>query len=585
MRINKFIASVIVSMCIFTNCSNLDYTELSQIRSEEWIFNNPFWGIEQLVNEAYARMPYDFGYYVGGMWQEWSLWDNLRGAMLSSACDESDFAPSQSEIHRYNNGSWSSTNAFPFTWINSYKAIAVANDFLENLDKAWASLDAFKYNVSLGENDYETLRAKMELYPYQVRFLRAFFHFELAKTYGDVPLVTKTLTPAEANSVVRTPVQDVFNFIVAECDAVADKLPVTYQDELSQQIGRITRPIVLALKARTLLYAASPLHNPSNSKDLWRRAALANKELIDKCPQWGIEFAEYRRLWGENNYRQTEIFFIRFIDASAIGRRFEEINFPTGMENANGGNCPTQNLVDAYEYKSGVNEGKTWPEAEAAGTLEANPYANMDPRFALTIAKNGDGWPTSSNILETFQGGKNGPPLLNATTTGYYLKKYVDGSTNISSNNPDQRRHSWIIYRLAEFYLNYAEAMFNFMGDADAISEGILNMSANGAINVLRDREDIQMPHFSGSANFEERYMRERMVELAFEGHRFWDVRRWKKGSQFFSEIKTVNVNSFGVVSRGVSKTRVWNEHFNLYPIPFGELKKNPNLTPNQGWE
>ena len=584
MSINKFLISILFSVAVFSSCDNLNYNEIT-VYDLDWIINNPNSGSDRMINDVYSRIPYDLGFFPGGQfWQEYSMMDNMKGAMLSSACDESDFSPTLSDIHNYYNGAWNSANPFPFTWVNSYKAIASANDFLEKWDDVWAALENFIHNTTSDANNYEMLKARYELFPYQARFLRAFFHFELAKTYGAVPVVTKTLSVSEANSVARTPAQEVFQFIVDECDAIVDKLPISYKEEPMEQIGRINRPTVLGLKARTLLYAASPLHNPGNDRELWRRAAIANKEAINKCLEWDIEFSEYNKLWGHNNQLEPEIFFIR---RTGEHRNFEEFNFPVGIENGRGGNCPTQNLVNAYEYKSGPNRGMTWPEAAAAGTLEDDPYANLDPRFALTIAKNGDIWPSGVNTLalETFEGGRNGQPILNATTTGYYLKKYASGETNISSNSPNSRRHSWIIFRLAEFYLNYAEAMFYYMGDADAVSEGILNMSANQAVNELRKRDDIGMPLFSGSANFEERYMRERMVELAFEGHRFWDVRRWKKGEQFFKEIKTVNVNSFGIVTNGTVKTRKWDEKYNLYPIPFGELRKNPNLTQNPGWE
>ena len=131
--------------------------------------------------------------------------------------------------------------------------------------------------------------------------------------------------------------------------------------------------------------------------------------------------------------------------------------------------------------------------------------------------------------------------------------------------------------------------MFNYMDrDATAVGEGVLDLSANDAINVLRSRPSISMPLFGAETNgdvWEERYMRERMVELAFEGHRFWDVRRWEKGADFFTEIKTIKVLSDGSITRGPSISRLWNERNNLYPIPFGEIVKAPNLEQNPGWE
>jgi len=141
------------------------------------------------------------------------------------------------------------------------------------------------------------------------------------------------------------------------------------------------------------------------------------------------------------------------------------------------------------------------------------------------------------------------------------------------------------VMRLAEVYLNYAEAMYNYYGNAD--TPGEFGMSANDAVNVLRNRADIMMPEFIGNADFEERYMRERMVELAFEGHRFWDVRRWKKGAQLFNTIEVADITldaSGNVILNRTSKARQWNDKYNLYPIPQSELQKNSRLTQNPGW-
>ena len=118
-------------------------------------------------------------------------------------------------------------------------------------------------------------------YQYEVRFLRAYFYFNLARAYGDVPLITKVLTEEEANQVTRTPVAEVFNFIVKECDEIKDELPVDYTklendaaNGTNPETGRITKQAVLALKARTLLYWASPLFNTNNDKELWKTCPL-----------------------------------------------------------------------------------------------------------------------------------------------------------------------------------------------------------------------------------------------------------------------------------------------------------------------
>ena len=266
-------------------------------------------------------------------------------------------------------------------------------------------------------------------YPYEVRFLRAYFYFNLARAYGDVPLITKVLTEDEANQVTRTPVADVFDFIVKECDAIleADQLPVRYSDLVgdaangsSTDGGRVTKQAVMALKARTLLYWASPLFTKENNSDLWRQAAQANKDVIDFCTANGISLGKYSEIWGTNNWQAGEMIFVRRVGDMNWP---ETTNFPVGMENGNSGNCPTQTLIDAYEMQA---TGLAWDEP-GSGYDQTDPYAGRDPRLAMTIAVNGDEWPdTNPNPLETYQGGRNGLPLAGATPTGYYLKKYLD---------------------------------------------------------------------------------------------------------------------------------------------------------------
>jgi hypothetical protein len=243
-------------------------------------------------------------------------------------------------------------------------------------------------------------------------------------------------------------------------------------------------------------------------------------------------------------------------------------------------------LVDAYEYlDSEKSFGERFGNAVIDLSVES-PYENMDPRFSMTVVRNGDIWPSYNTVpIETFEGGINGSPLPNATQTGYYLRKYCNSSVNISTNGSTEAPHAWIQMRLGEFYLNYAECMYNFYGDAETVGE--FGLSANEAINRLRDRVDVGMPHWSGtSPTWVERYRRERMVELSFEGHRFWDVRRWKVG-EIFSTVKTAslsrNANGSLILTRG-TKSHGWSDRYYFFPLPLEELKKNPSLTQNPGW-
>jgi hypothetical protein len=546
-----------------SGCVNLDYNE-DVVRNEEWIYNSPFNGVKNMVYDVYAQTFSEFK-------------SNYNGALRASATDEADFANSISDIHTYYNGGWSAAKPLPETWIVAYRAISEIHYYLEHIDKV--DLEEYRY-----DSNFANALLQFELFPYELRFLRAYFYFELAKTYGDVPLVTTTLTNAEANSVERTPAQEIFKFIADECDAVATYLPYTYLTEPWQETGRATRPAALALKARALLYAASPLFNVNDDKELWKQSAATSKELIDKAAGWGIRLNEYGQLWGHDAFNNAEIIWGI---GQAESNTFERNNYPVGVEGGGSGNCPTQSLVDAYEY---ADDGQTFKQRypqQQINVTQDNPYEGLDPRFAMTVVKNGDLWPANSIQqleIQSYLGGFNGAPKYGATTTGYYLRKYVDGNCVTTYNNPTTRRHTWIYMRLAEVYLNYAEAMYQYYGDADA--RGEFGLSANEAVNILRNRQDILMPEFSGTNGFEERYMRERMVEFAFEDHRFWDVRRWKKGSEFFAGVTVgdIQVEDGNVMLKRVTKNRQWDDKYYLYPIPQSEIQKNGKLRQNPGW-
>ena len=562
MKLNKFHLWALTATLGLNSCADLDYNETTVI-GEEWVYENPKDGVKRMVSDVYAQMFNEFDM-------------NYGGAIKASATDEADFSNSLSDIHKFYNGGWSAANPFPDTWQRSYRAIAEVHTYLEKISKI--NLEDYKY-----DGDYQNLVLQFGYYPYELRFLRAYYYFELAKTYGDVPLVLKTLSNAEANNVTRTPVQEVFKFIVDECDEIAEYLPISYRNEPGSEIGRATRPACMALKARTLLYAASPLFNTDNNQERWHEAAKACKELIDRATEWGINLSTYSTLWGHDANMNTELILGVKREES---NTFEMANYPVGIENGNSGNCPTQSLVDAYEYK---DNGETFAKRHP-GTInvtDESPYDGLDPRFALTIVKNGDTWPSNgvqAITIESYNGGFNGAPKYNATTTGYYLRKYVDGNCVTTYNNASMRRHTWIVFRLAEVYLNYAEAMFNYYQDAE--TQGDLGMSANEAINVLRNRPDIQMPNVSGSDGFIERYRRERMVELAFEDHRFWDVRRWKIGASVFASVQgaDLNLENGDIILSRKTIERSWDDKYNLFPIPQSEIQKNPKLTQNPGW-
>lgn len=572
MKLNTFLCGVLCLGALSACSEEMDYHEYNNY-DEDFVKLN-FGNVGGLITNIYSDLDTDFGSY--------------SGAVLGAATDEAEYAYSGGAIETFYNGTWSPVNTPAGAWRSCYRAISNCNLYLERF--TGLTFPELEMNA-----DYKPQMYRYNNYRYEVRCLRAYYYFLLMRQYGDVPFSDHVLTADESNALPRTPAQDIFDYIIAECDAVKDSIIADYANlpadvalpAESPETGRVNRLTVLALKARAALYAASPLFNPTGDKELWHRAALANKELLDAADAAKMKLIDdYAKLWTKNNYKDatSEIIFGRRADRESSG--METSNFPAGLENCKGGNCPTQNLVDAYE----MADGKPWDQS--AFYDPANPYANRDPRLAATIAVNGEtGWPAWNEApLETFQGGANGEPVNGGTPTGYYLKKYCQGDIDPRSNSTNKSAyHTWITFRLGEFYLNYAEAVFRYLGSADATSAEF-PLSAREAASRTRARKSVNMPPFpTGMSNdeFWTKYKNERMVELAFEGHRFWDVRRWKEADKYFRSITEMKITrqadgTFAYTRKEVA--RQWDDKMYFFPIPQADKLKNPNLGQNPGW-
>ena len=545
----KNIWSLVAAAVVLVSCGDkMDYKEYS-VYDEDYV-KTTFARSAGLVTSAYNDLDYDFG--------------NYSGALLASATDEAVYSHSGNAIEKFYDGGWSaSSNNDASLWTKCWRGISYANLFLDKFkDETFED-----YILDL---DYKAEIHQYQNLQYEARFLRAYYYFLLVRSFGGVPLITANLDANEANTQPRVSSDEIFQFIISECAAIQDLIVKDYSDlgnlqlKSKNETGRANNLAVLALKARAALYYASPLFNANNDKESWHQAALANKELIDECKGRGMKLtSDYGSLFQKDNWQNSEecIFVRRIVSAS---NTFEKYNFPIGLENAGGGNCPTQNLVEAYE------EG--------------------DIRLEATVAQNGEQWP--NNTLETFIGGANGQPIAYATPTGYYLKKYVNKSLTIGASNATTERHHWVTFRLGEFYLNYAEAMLNYTGGGYETASG-LSMTAAQAVNVVRTRAKLaNIASDLSASQFAERLENERFVELAFEGHRFYDLRRWKKaGDAKYRSIKTMQItkNADGTFNYNVqtdAQTRsYWDDKMYLFPIAQSEiLKSGGALTQNPGW-
>jgi hypothetical protein len=559
-----FLASV-TGLLAFSSCSDkMNYEEYNTY--DKAYIEEMFGRVGGFMTTIYNDIDYDFG--------------NYSGAMASSATDESVYSHAGNAVEDFYNGAWGPTNAKNRVWNSAWNGITYCNLVLDEFSNC-------TFPDYTEDEHYQQELYFYKNYRYEARWARAFFYFELVKRYGNIPLKTKTMSATEANALPQAPADTIFKFIDDECAAIQDSIIVNYGDLGSMayykaQTGRANKLAVMALRARAALYYASPLFNPNNDKSRWLKAAQLSNAVIAEARNEGMALLpDYSKLFDKDSYKDgiKEIIFSR---RTAASNSFEKYNYPIGLENAQGGNCPTQNLVDAYEMTNG--KAITDPES---GYDPQNPYKNRDSRLALTVAVNGEPWP-DKDTLQTYEGGANSSSVTYGTPTGYYLKKYINKGTIIAKTNSNSFTHEWVIFRLGEFYLDYAEAALNYTGSGYVAPEG-LPMTAAQAINYIRTRA--KQPDIATGLSFEafkKRYENERFVELAFEGHRFFDLRRWKEAPEYLKTIKGMKItkNADGSYSyqEQTIDTRTWEDKWYLFPIPQKDVL-NCGYTQNEGWK
>ncbi len=512
--------------------------------------------------------------------------DEVDGAMLASAGDEAEHTLETSSVQRFNTGDWDAINNPDNVWWYYYKGVRIANQFLATSDSI--DLDHLRLDPNPAQQEtYQARLSEIARWKMEVRFLRAFFFFELVKRYGGVPIVRNIYSvDDDPSGITRHSLDSCVDFLVTECDVVAEGLPVTHA---SADLGRATKGAALALKSRVLLFAASELfNNPSWASSYphpelislsqgdrvarWRAAAAAAKAVIDLAGANYALHSDYQGLF--KTFNSPEIIFTRRAGAS---NNFERASFPVGYDLGQSGTTPAQNLVDAYEIKLDDHTSATfdWNNPSHA----ENPYANRDPRLAMSILTNLA--PFKGRAVQLWKGGLDGSGQERASRTGYYLLKYVDPNVNLLTGTTSV--HSWIFIRLAEMYLNYAEAL-NASNPA--------HPDIKRYVDMVRARSGVNMPPLPeglSQSEMENRIRLERQVELAFEGHRCWDARRWMIADDVLGDplrgvsIERVSDEQF-VYTPSVVENRVFQPKMYFYPIPQQELLKATGLIQNPLW-
>lgn len=579
----KYLTIGLMATTMLSSCTDiLDKKPLTEVS------DNDLWSDPALL-KAFVNSRYNQVGVNGAESMQSSIVDETELTWLRG-CETHNFARlSPTDLGRMNGAWWGSDNR---SWSTKWTNISNCNIFFEHVD-----------NVAFTDEAEKTKLVG------QVRFIRAFEYWDLIARWGAMPIITKSFSINDRDEIVdqkRNTYKECIDFLVGELDQAAKELPANWSGD---DYGRATSVAALALKSRILLYAASPLMNEdvkipevgftTPEPDRWQKAAKAATEALDAAQAAGNELynldgdpsKNYQMIFMDNTAANKETLFARMGTNSAGGESIsncDQYNNPNGYGGW-GGNCPLQELVDAYEVvKDGVASKFDWNNPEE----KANPYANRDPRFYATILYDGAKWMTRN--VETYfdvdsngkitGGGKDtkfGNDSWNASPTGYNMKKFMYEGYALNSWNFCARNR--IHLRMAELYLNKAEALYH-TGDEEGARE---------ALKPIRERAGMPAVTATG-ADLLEAIKNERRIEFAFEEHRYFDVRRWKEAPKYFgSTVHAITIKKYpdGKKTYEVDKLRSdvggdrkWDDKMYWLPIPKSEMDKNPNLVQNPGY-
>lgn len=535
-----YILSIGLSLLAFNSCKDYLDKEVDTNLTEEKIFSDVHYAPGFLYNIYNDLMT---GY------------NRYDGAMLASGCDEAKNSYSGSLVQTFNNGAVNSSLNPDDIWNQMYSGIRKTNIFLDKLNTT------IKETNSIPVADRPRMKG-------EALFLRAMFHFELIKRYGKIPFVDKVLSTETAGSMPQLSFDEVVTRIVNDCDSAMVYLPITNDDANK---GRAVKSSAMALESRILLYAASPLNNIANDLTKWSKAATAALDLINmKGATIGLE-SKYQNAF-YTPYSKEVLFATQAVNTN----EFERANFPVSF-GGSGFTNPTQSLVDAFDTKLGK------PIGDDVTYDPAKPYEGRDARFYEIILYNGAS--LKSRQVETYIGGKDGlQSAPTATQTGYYLKKFVDPSVDLDKGTTV--RKPWILFRFAEAYLNYAEALNEASGPVKEVYDAVYELRKRNYVITSRARYPAGMTQ----SQMRERLKKERQVEFAFEEHRFWDLRRWKDAETILNQpamgmkITLNQADTTYTYQAFEVENRVFYSRFYWYPIPRIEVLKG-YLKQNQGWE
>lgn len=519
---------------------------------------------EGILNNAYTRLsgsfPVDMDYYT----------DNA--------------VPSVPGTNRLALGGWSVVNSPIGNWENSYNAIKYLNIYIANGENLVYSVDDPVKDSILQEHRIG-----------EAYYLRAWYEWQLLQAYagfpdnGSValgfPIVTTVLEPGDDLDIPRNTYEECVQQIAKDCDVAMSILPNKY-DQAKDPFyglgnrGRASGLAAKTLKARVYLYAASPAYGNS-TQATWQRAAEAAYVAIEAA-------GGLTDLIDFGNFNDAASFDNIWIQPTYSSNFLEQRYYPPSLY-GNGQCNPSQNLVDAFPASDG------FPIGLSSIYNPSQPYDNRDNRFNSFIFHNNEDY--NGTIIQTFEGGTDAPGGLNqqGTRTGYYMKKFLSKKVKLTPGRTTSDIKLHVYLGKTELYLNFAEAANEAFGPENST----LGISAVEAIKVIRKRAGIDSD--SSTEDYDDAYLQQqasagkdafrafihqnRRLELCFEGHRFWDIRRLNQPLNH--TVKGVKITRSGenfTYNYVTVEEHFFQDYMRYAPLPYSQTLVMKNLEQNKGW-
>ena len=592
-----FVAGLVCcgTTAVLTSCDDLTKPALENIQDISEMYNDPTFA-RGLIDNAFLVLPYD-------------------GSSVSDvATDDAVSNDNSNNYKKMATGSWTSESNPINQWETRYHAIQYCNLFLENIDKVKWDYTSEALN-----------QMHMDLYRGQAYALRGLHMFYLLRAHcgmvgGQLMGVPIHLTSEDKNSDFNQPrntFKDCIDQIMADFDEALEYLPTKFGDVSAEQVpaeyralgatdaeynrafgnlqrGKIDATIIAAFKAQVALFAASPAYASAGAMTMEQAAKYAADYLKLRGGLAAVDPTGWKWFADKdyiNNFKFTDADRAEVVWRGNVGdsHNLEQDNYPPSLQ-GNGRINPTQNLVDAFPMANG------YPISVAASGYDAsNPYENRDPRLRTYILVNGDAIGVNNKVINTQA--DSDPKMLDglnkengrSTTTGYYLRKTLRSDVNL--NPVTDQRHFGIRIRTTELLPDYAEAANEAQGPTAQV--GGANYSAYDIIKAIRARvhdagwQDPYLESIKGDqAKMRELIRNERRLELCFENHRFWDLRRWKANLNEGAKGASITSTGAGVTNYNIISVepRQYQDYMIYGPIPYSEVLKWSNLQQNDGW-